>query len=162
MTFTIEHETSGSMRVRLAGKKPSKRTAEAIRTLLIHTPGIRDAEVFRASGGLVVRHDMKRADLIKILKELDPETIREVKREMEAVKQELLERLQQIQDPHVLEAALQNHRVDAKELSTRKLDPALKRRMRLRILLEAGADLLLPAPVQAAYHAWQMVTLKSF
>ena len=61
-----------------------------------------------------------------------------------------------------VEEALRNHKVDAKELSTRKLDPALKRKMRARILVEAGADLLLPAPVQIVYHAWQLVTLKSF
>ena len=103
-----------------------------------------------------------RRQRIGILEELDPETIREAKQELKEERQELLQRLQRIQDPHLLEEAFRNHKVDAKELSTRKLDPALKRKMRVRILAEAGADLLLPAPVQIVYHAWQLVTLKSF
>lgn len=162
MNFTIEHQTPGAMRIRMEGKKPSERTAAAICAILSRTQGIRDVRIYPATRGLRISYSMDRADVIRILRELDPETIREVKQEMKAEKRELLEKLQNIQDPHLLEAALQNHTVDSKELSTRKLDPELKRKMRQRILVEAGADLLLPAPVQLAYHAWQLVTLKSF
>jgi hypothetical protein len=42
----------------------------------------------------------------------------------------------------------------------RKLDPELKRKLRMRILGETIADTVLPLPVQLAYHAYQMVTLK--
>ena len=40
------------------------------------------------------------------------------------------------------------------------MDPNLKKKLRRRITLEAGADLILPAPVQLAYHLYQLVTLK--
>ncbi len=42
----------------------------------------------------------------------------------------------------------------------KKLDPELKRKLRIRILGETIADTVLPLPVQLAYHAYQMVTLK--
>ena len=161
MKFTVEHETSSSMRIRMAGDKPSKRTGDAICAILSRTAGIHKVRVYPATKGLI-HHSLSRDALVGILEELDPETIREAKQELKEERQELLHRLQRIQDPHLLEEALRNHKVDAKELSTRKLDPALKRKMRLRILAEAGADLLLPAPVQIVYHAWQLVTLKSF
>ena len=162
MKFTVEHETSSSMRIRMAGDKPSKRTGDAICAILSRTAGIHKVRIYPATKGLMIRHSLSRDALIGILEELDPETIREAKQELKEERQELLQRLQRIQDPHLLEEALRNHKVDAKELSTRKLDPALKRKMRMRILAEAGADLLLPAPVQIVYHAWQLVTLKSF
>ncbi|MBQ7535820.1 MAG: hypothetical protein IJT43_09425 [Stomatobaculum sp.] len=161
MKFTVEHETSSSMRIRLKGDKPSKRTGEAIHAILSRTAGIKNVRIYPATKGIFVRHSLDRETLIGILKELDPETIQEVKQELKEERHELIERLQRIQDPQVLEEALQNHRVDVKELQTRKLDPELKRRMRIRIFVEAGADLLLPAPVQVVYHAWQLVTLKS-
>ena len=45
-------------------------------------------------------------------------------------------------------------------MKKRKLDPELKRKLRMRILGETIADTVLPLPVQLAYHAYQMVTLK--
>ena len=51
-------------------------------------------------------------------------------------------------------------RVSKEELKARKMDPNLKKKLRRRIILEAGADLILPAPVQLAYHLYQLVTLK--
>jgi ATP-dependent exoDNAse (exonuclease V) beta subunit len=48
----------------------------------------------------------------------------------------------------------------AEEMRNRKLDPELKRKLRMRILGETIADTVLPLPVQLAYHAYQMVTLK--
>ena len=36
-----------------------------------------------------------------------------------------------------------------------------KRRLNRRILVEAAADMILPAPVQVAYHAYQMLVLQS-
>ena len=52
--------------------------------------------------------------------------------------------------------------VSREELKTRKMDPNLKKKLRRRIILEAGADLLMPMPVQMAYHLYQLVTLKEF
>ena len=50
--------------------------------------------------------------------------------------------------------------VSREELKARKMDPMLKKKLRRRIILEAGADLLMPVPVQMAYHLYQLVTLK--
>ena len=50
--------------------------------------------------------------------------------------------------------------VSREELKVRKMDPMLKKKLRRRIILEAGADLLMPVPVQMAYHLYQLVTLK--
>ena len=50
--------------------------------------------------------------------------------------------------------------ISAEEVRSRKLDPALKSRLRMRVLLETIADLALPVPIQLGYHAWQMITLK--
>ena len=54
----------------------------------------------------------------------------------------------------------ENARISAEEMKKRKLDPELKRKLRMRILGETIADTVLPLPVQLAYHAYQMVTLK--
>ena len=50
--------------------------------------------------------------------------------------------------------------IQLEEVKARKLDPALKRKMRMRILAETVADAVLPLPVQLGYHAWQMITLR--
>ena len=50
----------------------------------------------------------------------------------------------------------------ADEMKSRKLDPALKRRLRMRILAESVADTVLPMPVQIGYHIYQMITLQEF
>jgi hypothetical protein len=54
----------------------------------------------------------------------------------------------------------ENAMISAEEMRKRKLDPELKRKLRMRILGETIADAILPLPVQLAYHAYQMVTLK--
>lgn len=46
------------------------------------------------------------------------------------------------------------------EMMRRKLDPRLKRQLRMRILVESVADIVLPMPLQLGYHAYQLVTLK--
>ena len=96
MKFTVEHETSSSMRIRMAGDKPSKRTGDAICAILSRTAGIHKVRIYPATKGLMIRHSMDRDTLIGILKELDPETIREAKQELKEERQELLHRLQRI------------------------------------------------------------------
>ena len=53
--------------------------------------------------------------------------------------------------------------VDLKKLKKqgKKMSSLWKRRLNRRILIEAAADMLLPAPVQVAYHAYQMLVLQS-
>ena len=160
MHYTVEHRTTNSIRIHLPKTIGDDRT-EAAAALLRKTAGIKKVTRYRATHGLRIDHELPDATLEKLLKELNGETLRMAEEEVHEEREALLERLRHIEDPHILEAALQGHRVDFRELSARKLDPALKRRMRLRILGEAAADLLLPAPVQVAYHAWQIVTLKS-
>ena len=50
--------------------------------------------------------------------------------------------------------------LEAEEIARRKLSPAVKRKLRCKVIAEAAADLLLPAPVQLGYHVYQLVTLK--
>ena len=49
----------------------------------------------------------------------------------------------------------------SEELSRRKLSPELKRKLRCKVIAEAAADMLLPAPVQLGFHVYQLVTLKN-
>ena len=77
MKFTVEHETSSSMRIRMAGDKPSKRTGDAICAILSRTAGIHKVRIYPATKGLLIRHSLSRDVLLGILEELDPETIRE-------------------------------------------------------------------------------------
>ena len=84
MKFTVEHETSSSMRIRMAGDKPSKRTGDAICAILSRTAGIQKVRIYPATKGLMIRHSLGRDALMGILEELDPETIREVKQELKA------------------------------------------------------------------------------
>ena len=51
--------------------------------------------------------------------------------------------------------------ISADEMKERKLDPRLKKELRMRILAESLFDLAMPLPVQLGYHAWQMITLKN-
>ena len=46
------------------------------------------------------------------------------------------------------------------EMMRRKLDPELKRRLRLRVVGETIADMVLPLPLQLGYHVYQLITLK--
>lgn len=161
MRYRIEHETSRCLRIRHSRNLPEER-AEAAAELLRQTPGILSVRRFKATNGMSIEHELDRNVLLGLLDELNGETVRQAAEEVRKEQEEILERLRKIKNPHLLEKALLDHRVDARELSARKLDPELKRKMRLRILGEAFADLLLPAPVQAVYHAWQIITLKSF
>lgn len=52
--------------------------------------------------------------------------------------------------------------ISAEEMKKRKLDPQLKKKLRMRILAETLFDLAMPIQVQLGYHAWQMITLKQF
>ena len=51
--------------------------------------------------------------------------------------------------------------ISTEELSRRKLSPELKRKLRCKVIAEAAADMLLPAPIQLGYHMYQLVTLKN-
>ena len=54
----------------------------------------------------------------------------------------------------------EEERISLNEMKSRKLDEKLKTKLRLRILAETVADLVMPMPVQLGYHIWQMITLK--
>ena len=51
--------------------------------------------------------------------------------------------------------------IGKEELARRKLSPELKRKLRCKVIAEAAADMLLPAPVQLGFHVYQLVTLKN-
>ena len=66
MKFTVEHETSSSMRIRMAGDKPSKRTGDAICAILSRTAGIHKVRIYPATKGLMIRHSLSRDALMGI------------------------------------------------------------------------------------------------
>ena len=93
--------------------------------------------VYKASAGCAITFTGDRDEIIRRLNSFNFENV-----QMMAEKEE------------------ENARISAEEMRNRKLDPELKRKLRMRILGEAIADTVLPLPVQLAYHAYQMVTLK--
>ncbi len=77
-------------------------------------------------------------------------------------KEGILRRLSNLQFQNVeLFAANLEDNIGSEELTRRKLSPALKRKLRCKVIAEAAADMILPAPVQLGYHVYQLVTLKN-
>ena len=102
-----------------------------------HAPGVSEVTVYKASAGCAIAYTGDRSEIIRRLNSFNFDNV-----QMMAEKEE------------------ENARISAEEMRKRKLDPELKRKLRIRILGETIADTVLPLPVQLAYHAYQMVTLK--
>ena len=83
--------------------------------------------------------------------------------EFDCKKMEILDQLNRFRlgNVKVLADGEENKRISVAEMKNRKLDQQLKNKLRLRIIMEAAADMVLPMPVQLAYHAWQVVTLRN-
>ncbi len=136
MKYRIVHESAHRIRIRMFEPRI---TAEQEK-ILVYAFGamkqVRKVTVFRDTAGCSIEYDGDR--------------------------KEILERLNAFHYENVLALAppsAQAH-IRLEEVKSRKLDPALKRKMRMRILAETVADAVLPLPVQLGYHAWQMITLR--
>lgn len=127
MRFSIVHETSRRIRVRLLGAPLDAGEADALLVLLKRSGEICDAKVYRATSSVAFTHRGCRSSALKVLENLS-------RRELQPVK-------------HEIEEA-------AASMEVRQLG---KKRLKARIVAEACADLFLPTPIQAAYHAYQLL-----
>ena len=137
MDYRIEAETKHRIRIRIGIRKLSEEQAKILKYAFSHAPGVSEVTVYKASAGCAIAYTGDRSKIIRRLNSFNFDNV-----QMMAEKEE------------------ENARISAEEMKKRKLDPELKRKLRMRILGETIADTVLPLPVQLAYHAYQMVTLK--
>ena len=138
MNYHIEAETKHRIRIRIGTRKLSEEQAKILKFAFSHAPGVSEVTVYKASAGCAITYTGDRSEIIRRLNSFNFDNV-----QMMAEKKDE-----------------ENARISAEEMRKRKLDPELKRKLRKRILSEAIADTVLPLPVQLAYHAYQMVTLK--
>ena len=138
MYYRIEAETKHRIRIRIGSRKLSDEQAKILKYAFSCAPGVTDVTVYKASAGCAITYTGDRSEIIRRLDSFNWDNV-----QMMAEKKDE-----------------ENARISAEEMRNRKLDPELKRKLRMRILGETIADTVLPLPVQLAYHAYQMVTLK--
>lgn len=135
MKYRIEARSNRRIRIRLASGKLTKEEAGILKYAFAAIPGVNKVEVFCATGGVALEHDG---------------AVEEILRRMDRFRFENV----------VMMAHEESTHISAAEMKNRKLDQDLKRKLRLRILVETVADIALPVPIQIGYHVWQMITLK--
>ena len=138
MNYHVEAETKHRIRIRIGIRKLSEEQAKILKYAISHAPGVSEVTVYKASAGCAITYAGDRREIIRRLNSFNLNNV-----QMMAEKKDE-----------------ENARISAEEMRKRKLDPELKRKLRMRVLGEAIADSVLPLPVQLAYHAYQMVTLK--
>ena len=137
MYYRIEAETKHRIRSRIGSRTLSDEQAKILKYAFSCAPGVTGVTVYKASAGCAITYTGDRFEIIRRLNSFNFENV-----QMMAEKEE------------------ENARISAEEMRNRKLDPELKRKLRMRILGETIADTVLPLPVQLAYHPYQMVTLE--
>ena len=136
MKFVIEHQTSSYMRLRLNGGRFTRTEAEVLEYALSNLKGVSGVRLYPASGGIALSYKGDREVILKKLRNLHFHNVKMFAEEIE-------------------------ESISTEELSRRKLSPELKRKLRCKVIAEAAADMLLPAPIQLGYHMYQLVTLKN-
>ncbi len=140
--YTVMHEGRGNMRVRLHMKKIEAWQSDLIKFDLKTVPGVSDVVIYESTAGVSIRYTCPRQAVINKLNSLDPASLITVR-----------EFLDENRD--------NEEKLGLDEFRKRKLDADLKKRMRIRMVTEAAADMILPEPVQLAYHLYQLITLKN-
>jgi hypothetical protein len=136
MKFVIQHQTSSYMRLRLCGGRFTGTEAEVLEYALSNLKGVSGVRLYPASGGIAFSYKGDRDTILKKLRNLQFHNVKIFAEELE-------------------------ESIGKEELARRKLSPELKRKLRCKVIAEAAADMLLPAPVQLGYHMYQLVTLKN-
>ena len=136
MKFVIQHQTSSYMRLRLNGGRFTRTEAEVLEYALSNLKGVSGVRLYPASGGIAFSYKGDREIILKKLRNLHFHNVKMFAEEIE-------------------------ESISTEELSRRKLSPELKRKLRCKVIAEAAADMLLPAPIQLGYHMYQLVTLKN-
>ncbi|MBQ9320807.1 MAG: hypothetical protein IJ239_00385 [Eubacterium sp.] len=135
MRYSVQFETDTYLRIRLFCGRISEAEEEVLTYAISQMKPVQHVRVYPATGGISITYEKDR-DLI-------------------------LQKLSALQYQNVeLFADQLEKRIGVEEVERRKLSPALKRKMRRRMLLETLADIALPMPVQVGYHVYQLVTLK--
>lgn len=189
MKYQILHETAQSLRVRRIGRGFSMEEAESLKAQLAVSGEVRTSRIYTATGGIRLEYACPRKEILAFLDALEPvslETDGDAKTGAAKAKDTKGDAgfswndlsggaitasagglanviitpfpLRDMAEEEIKSEA-KGH-VSREELKVRKMDPMLKNKLRKRIILEAGADMLLPMPVQIAYHIYQLVTLK--
>ena len=140
--YTLMHEGRGNMRVRLHMKKIDAWQSDLIKYDIKTVNGVSDVVIYESTAGVSIRYSCPREDIIRKLNTLDPASLITVRNFLD-------------------ENRDNEEKLGLDEFRKRKLDVDLKRRMRLRVVTEAAADMILPTPVQALYHLYQLITLKN-
>ena len=135
MKYTIRHQTSSYMRLRLDRGRFSPAEAEVLQYALSGLKGVSDVQLYPSSGGISFSY---RGYRNLILRKLNSLQFGNVKMFAEKI----------------------DDTISSEELSRRKLSPEVKARMRRKVIVEAAADILMPMPVQVGYHLYQLVTLR--
>ena len=136
MKFVIQHQTSSYMRLRLCGGRFTGTEAEVLEYALSNLKGVSGVRLYPASGGIAFSYKGDRDTILKKLRNLQFHNVKIFAEELE-------------------------ESIGKEELARRKLSPELKRKLRCKVIAEAAADMLLPAPVQLGFHVYQLVTLKN-
>jgi hypothetical protein len=138
MKYRIEAETKHRIRIRISIRKLTEEQAKILKYAFSRAPGVTSVTIYKPTAGCAITYTGDRLEIIRRLNAFNFENV-----QMMAEKKDE-----------------ENARISADEMKKRKLDPELKHKLRMRILGETIADTILPLPVQLAYHAYQMVTLK--
>ena len=135
MQFAIQHQTRSYMRLRLLRGRFTDAEAEVLEYALSNLKNVSGVKLYPASGGIAFSYKGDKELILKKLRSLQFQNVKLFAEELE-------------------------ESIDSAELARRKLSPALKRKLRCKVIVEAAADMLLPTPVQLGYHMYQLVTLK--
>ncbi len=138
MKFTVEHRNPGRVRIRLAGGGLTPEESRAVRLALLRIPEVLDVRIYRATGGAGIFYSGEEAALLEHIREAEASP-----------------------DPAAYpDTEPESPFLNAEEIRRRGLDPHFKRKMRRHILAEAFFDVVMPMPVQLAYHAGQLIRLE--
>ena len=135
MKYRIEHESDHRIRIRLYVSQITPEQEEILDYSFSSIKGVRKVVIYRRTASCALEYDGNREELLKKLSDFRYDNVTMMAKKVEPV-------------------------ISAEEMRLRHLDPAIKRKLRLRVLVETVADLALPVPIQLGYHAWQMITLR--
>ena len=135
MDFVIQHQTASYLRLHLRRGRFSAAEAEVLEYALSNLKGISCIKLYPSSGGIAFSYKGDKESILRRLRELQFQNVKMFAKNL-------------------------GDSIGSEEIARRKLSPAVKRKLRCKVIAEAAADLLLPAPVQLGYHVYQLVTLK--
>ena len=155
MKCKVVHETGGSLRVKILGRQLSYKEYEALHGLLEKAEGVQRIRTYWATGSIALNFRGDRERLLATIRGISEEDLAAAVEENRRALAELGKKEIEQNTPVDF--------VDLKKLKKqgKKMSSLWKRRLNRRILIEAAADMILPAPVQVAYHAYQMLVLQS-